>query len=172
MNINVDFLIDSSIKLFSVSFLSFIVGIEREFHSHPGGVITYMLVDLGSCLFTMISIFYNEKHDNAGDPMRVAAQIVSGMGFLGSATIYKSKNYVKGINSAASLWICAAIGMGVGSNMIEFSIITSIMTMILLLFNKYYKQRVYKKRKQKNKKLEDEEKIDIYIDIEDDEDDN
>lgn len=167
MEFDVDNLFDISLKLAIIIFLTFIIGIEREFHSHPGGVITYMLVGIGSCLFTMISINY--KHENS-DPMRVAAQIVSGMGFLGSATIYKSKNYVKGINSAASLWISAANGMAVGSDMIEYGIITSILTMILLVFNKFYKKGVYKKRKQQKNDIENpsyEDNEDMYQDDDD-----
>lgn len=150
MEIDFVFIIDGLIKLGLIIFLSFIVGIEREFHSHPGGVITYMLVGIGSCLFTMISIDYNKRHEVSGDPMRVAAQIVSGMGFLGSATIYKSKKYVKGINSAASLWISAANGMAVGSGMLEYGIITSIFTMILLVINKFYRKYITDRRKPSN----------------------
>lgn len=147
MEIDFVFLGEALLKLTAIIILSFIIGIEREFHSHPGGVTTYMLVGIGSCVFTMISINYTEKNQTNGDPMRVAAQIVSGMGFLGSATIYKSKNYVKGINSAASLWISAANGMAVGSGMSEYAIITSLLTMILLVINKIYKKRIYEKRR-------------------------
>ena len=150
------------------------VGIEREFHSHPGGVTTHMLVGIGSCLFTMVSVDYSKRNGHTGDPMRVAAQIVSGMGFLGSATIYKSQNYVKGINTAASLWISAANGMAVGSDMIEYAIITTLFTMCLLIGNNSYKKYINRKKREKeeqHKKIKQSNDIelqnnceDIYID--------
>lgn len=163
MEIDFVYIFNSSVKLLTITFLSFIVGIEREFHSHPGGVTTYILVGIGSCLFTMISIDYTKRHETEGDPMRVAAQIVSGMGFLGSATIYKSKNYVKGINSAASLWISAANGMAVGSGLIEYAFITSFITMILLVLNRYYRKRMYENRRKR-------EEVDIENQLDDNED--
>ena len=125
---------------------SFIISIEREWHTHPGGICTHTLVGLGSCLFTMISVHLGDKYDayNA-DPARICAQIVSGMGFLGSATIFKSNNYVKGINTAANLWISAAISKAIGANLWEFSIITSLFTILVLFINNRYKKYVYKK---------------------------
>ena len=87
---------------------------------------THILVGLGSCLFTMCSVHISEMYPSATyDPARICAQIVSGMGFLGSATIYKSNNYVKGINTAANLWISAAISMAIGADLWELAIITS-----------------------------------------------
>ena len=114
MDFHVDYIIIMSIKLSLSMLFSFIIAFERELHTHPGGACTHILVGFGSCLFTMISINLRQNFnaDNA-DPARICAQIVSGMGFLGSATIFKSKNYIKGINTAANLWISAAISMGI-----------------------------------------------------------
>ena len=129
--------------------LSFIISVEREMHSHPGGACTHMLVGLGSCLYTMISIHIHEaNHSVEGDPSRICAQIVSGMGFLGSATIFKSQNYVKGINTAANLWISAAISMAIGANLWEFGLATSFFTIIILFINNRYKRYRYKKNNQ------------------------
>ena len=73
---------------------SFVISVEREMHTHPGGICTHTLVGLGSCLFTMISVNLRDKFPaQNSDPARICAQIVSGMGFLGSATIFKSENY-------------------------------------------------------------------------------
>ena len=141
------FLLDATIKLSLTVGLCFIMSLEREWHSHPGGVTTHILVGIGSCLFTMISINYNEKNGTTGDPMRVAAQIVSGIGFLGSATVYKSENYVKGINTAASLWISTAIGMSVAVDMWELGVITSLFTVLIFIINNRYKKYVYKNKK-------------------------
>ena len=127
----------------SVGF-SFIISIERELHSHPGGVCTHILVGLGSCLYTMLSIHIQEKYNsNNGDPARICAQIVSGMGFLGSATIFKSKDYVKGINTAANLWISAAISMSIGADLWEFGLVTAFFVIMVLFLNNGYKKVRY-----------------------------
>jgi len=131
---------------------SFIIGFERELHSHPGGVMTHMLVGLGSCLFTMCSVHITDNYPSINsDPARICAQIVSGMGFLGSATIYKSKNYIKGINTAANLWISAAVSMAIGADLWEFAFITSLGTILVLFANNRYKIIKYVKDKEHRK---------------------
>ena len=144
--INLNLLGLISLKLSISCLLSFIIAFERELHSHPGGACTHILVGFGSCLFTLISIHLKDKYQSIngdGDPARICAQIVSGMGFLGSATIFKSKDYIKGINTAANLWISAAISMGIAADLWEFSIITSLFTVIVLLINNRYKNWRY-----------------------------
>ena len=148
---NVNYIIDATIKL-SISLLfSLIISIERELHSHPGGAATHTLVGLASCLFTMISVKLQDKHNvETADPARICAQIISGMGFLGSATIYKSNNYIKGINTAANLWISAAISMAIGADLWELGLITALFTTFVLLLNACYKRARYGK---KNKRI-------------------
>ena len=132
------------IKLSISTGLSLIIAIERELHSHPGGVATHTLVGFGSCLFTLISIHLKDNYPSQNaDPARICAQIVSGMGFLGSATIFKSENYVKGINTAANLWISAAISMAIAADLWELSLVTSFFTIIVLLINNRYKNWRY-----------------------------
>jgi putative Mg2+ transporter-C (MgtC) family protein len=145
--INLNFLFISLIKSSLSLLFSFILGFERELHSHPGGICTHTLVGLGSCLFTMISVNLKNKYpsDNS-DPARICAQIVSGMGFLGSATIFKSNNYVKGINTAANLWISAAVSMAIGADLWEFGAVISIYTIFILLINAIYKKIRYKNK--------------------------
>mgnify|MGYP001398003485 CR=1 FL=1 len=127
LNFNYEYLIISFIKSSLSVLFSFIIGFERELHSHPGGICTHTLVGLGSCLFTMISVNLRNMYPSPNaDPARICAQIVSGMGFLGSATIFKSNNYVKGINTAANLWISAAISMAIGMGLWEFGLITAL----------------------------------------------
>ncbi len=134
------YIIIAFIKLGISLFLSIIISIERELHSHPGGICTHALVGIGSCLFTMISVHLRDKYNvNNADPARICAQIVSGMGFLGYATIFKSNNYVKGINTAASLWISAAISMAIGSDLWELGFVASFFTLIILFLNNRYK---------------------------------
>jgi len=156
----------SLVKLSISLICSSIISIERELHSHPGGLATHVLVGLGSCLFTMISVNLRDKYESPNaDPARICAQIVSGMGFLGSATIFKSNNYVKGINTAANLWISAAISMAIGADLWELALITSGFTCLVLFVNNRYKKYHYgkKKKTKNNKKILDNDKIEIFI---------
>ena len=146
LNFNYEYLIISFIKSSLSVLFSFIIGFERELHSHPGGICTHTLVGLGSCLFTMISVNLRNMYPSPNaDPARICAQIVSGMGFLGSATIFKSNNYVKGINTAANLWISAAVSMAIGANLWELASVISLYTVFILLINNIYKRIRYKK---------------------------
>lgn len=89
------------------------IGIERERHDHPAGMRTHLLVAVGAATFTVLSI---EAFKAPGaDPGRVAAQIVTGIGFLGAGAILKSGGSIKGLTTAASLWAVAAVGMASGA---------------------------------------------------------
>ena len=148
LTINFNYIFMSLIKCSLSVLFSFIISIERELHTHPGGVCTHTLVGLGSCLYTMISVNLRDKYKSINaDPARICAQIVSGMGFLGSATIFKSNNYVKGINTAANLWISAAMSMAIGADLWEFAFVISIFTVIILTINNRYKKYRYGKKK-------------------------
>lgn len=146
-----DLLLETLIKFLLVLVTTTIMSIERERHSHPGGVVTHVLAGLGACLFTIIS------KEQTGDPARIAANIVSGIGFLGSATIFKSDKFVKGINTAANLWVSAGLGMGIGFGLWELSLLLSIMVSFILFgSNKYYK---VKRKRKREKDKEFNEKI-------------
>ena len=150
-----DYFMEVLFKLFLSTLFSFIIGFEREFHTHPGGICTHTLAGYGSCVFTMISLHIRDNFNSQNaDPARICAQVVSGMGFLGSATIFKSENYVKGINTAANLWISAAVSMAIGAELWEFAFIATIFTTIVLVCNHFYKKHRYKKKIKKNKEIE------------------
>ncbi|MEM2661156.1 MAG: MgtC/SapB family protein, partial [Nitrososphaeria archaeon] len=85
-----------------------IIGLEREITHKPAGLRTHMLVCLGSCIFTIVSLRFGM------DPARVAAGIVTGIGFIGAGTIIAEQGKVVGITTAASLWVTAAIGLTIG----------------------------------------------------------
>ncbi|MCD6470713.1 MgtC/SapB family protein, partial [Candidatus Bathyarchaeota archaeon] len=95
-------LIEFTIRLILSMILGAVIGIEREIHHKPAGIRTHMLVSLGSCLFTVVSIY-----DFNMDPARVAAGIVTGIGFIGAGTIIveREREKIVGITTAASLWI-------------------------------------------------------------------
>jgi putative Mg2+ transporter-C (MgtC) family protein len=110
--------LDLSIRLVIAAVLGLAIGFEREIHGHPAGLRTHMLVALGSALFTVLSIrgFGGDVAGQAPvDPTRIAAQIVSGIGFLGAGAILKDGIVVRGLTTAASLWATAAVGMAAGA---------------------------------------------------------
>ncbi len=97
--------------LILAALLSMLIGLDRERGGHPAGLRTHMLVGVGSCLFTLLSIYAFPGDTSA----RVAANIVVGIGFLGAGTIVKGDNDVKNLTTAASIWSTAAVGMAVGA---------------------------------------------------------
>jgi putative Mg2+ transporter-C (MgtC) family protein len=111
---------DLSVRLLIAAVLGAAVGFEREIHDHPAGMRTHLLVALGSAIFTELSIFgFSSAPAPNGslptDTSRVAAQVVSGIGFLGAGAILKYGTSVRGLTTAASLWATAAVGMACGA---------------------------------------------------------
>jgi putative Mg2+ transporter-C (MgtC) family protein len=107
-------------RLLLAAVLGAAIGIERELHDHPAGMRTHLLVSLGSALFAVISAYGYASifaaHPEVQDsPQRIAAQIVSGIGFLGAGAIIQAGRWVRGLTTAASLWATAAVGLAVGS---------------------------------------------------------
>lgn len=94
-----------------------LIGLEREYSNRPAGFKTHVLVTVGATLMMIISINGVSSLDGVtqGDPYRLAAQVVSGIGFLGAGTIMKTGNSIEGLTTAASLWVCAGIGLAVGT---------------------------------------------------------
>jgi putative Mg2+ transporter-C (MgtC) family protein len=112
--------LELSLRLVLAAVLGGVIGFEREIHQHPAGTRTHLLVSLGAGVFTVLSIAgFNGSPGEAGDvprdPARVAAQIVSGIGFLGAGAILKYGTTIKGLTTAASLWATAAVGMAAGA---------------------------------------------------------
>ncbi len=101
----------TSLQLFFAAFLSALIGMDRERKEHDAGLRTHMLVGTGACLFTVLSYLAFP----GGDPTRIASQILPGIGFLGAGTILKYGRSIKGLTTAASIWITAAVGMAVGT---------------------------------------------------------
>lgn len=108
--------LDIALRLVLSAVLGGVIGIERELNDHPAGMRTHLLVALGSAIFTVLSIFAFQMPPGPDgsirtDPSRIAAQVVSGIGFLGAGAILKYGTTVTGLTTAASLWATAAIGM-------------------------------------------------------------
>ena len=106
------------------------IGIEREYKQKPAGLKTHALICMGSAAITFLSLHIGEITGSAiSDPARIAAQIVSGIGFIGAGTILQSRQIVQGLTTAASLWVVAAIGMLAGASMF---IAATVLTMITI----------------------------------------
>ena len=128
--------LDLSLRLVVAAALGLAVGFEREIHGHPAGLRTHMLVAVGSGLFTVMSAygFSTVAGDLTGtapiDPTRIAAQIVSGIGFLGAGAILKDGIVIRGLTTAASLWATSAVGMAAGAG--EY-LIAAVATAVILV---------------------------------------
>ena len=120
--------IQMTIRLAVAMLLGGLIGIEREYRAKDAGFRTHFLVALGSALFCIVSQFgfgFELK-----DSSRVAAQVVSGIGFLGAGTIIFQKNVVRGLTTAAGLWVTAAIGLACGTGMFIAAVMTTLMVLI------------------------------------------
>lgn len=122
-----------ALRLVLACILAGIVGWEREKIHKPAGLRTHILVALGSCLVTIISAYaYVNFNTINKDPARIAANIVTGIGFLGAGTIMREGLSVKGLTTAASIWVVAAIGMAVGTGMYMSALVTTFLVFLTL----------------------------------------
>ena len=115
------------------------IGIEREYLNKSAGLRTLILICLGSCLYTIFSIALA-----VNTPDRIASNIVTGIGFLGAGVIFKEENRVKGLTTAASIWVTAAIGMGIGGGYYMTSIFGGIAALITLNLLTYVEELIEK----------------------------
>jgi putative Mg2+ transporter-C (MgtC) family protein len=100
------------------------IGLEREIRAHDAGIRTNALVAAGAAMFTMVSVMI-------GDAGRVAAQLVTGIGFIGAGTILKSGRHVKGLTTAATLWVVAGIGMFAGLGQPKMAVVATVVVLVM-----------------------------------------
>ena len=125
---------NSEIVLRIISALVFggIIGLERQYHDKPAGFATNTLICVGSAVFALLSIL--SAYHLGGDPARIAAQIVAGVGFLGAGSILRDGNKISGLTTAAGIWLVAAVGMAVGYGHYFIGAVATISVLILQLF--------------------------------------
>lgn len=130
MMLNVDFML----RLLVAGILGAIIGLDREYRAKEAGYRTHFLVSLGSALIMIVSQYgFQEiikENSVTLDPSRVAAQVVSGIGFIGAGTIILQKQIVRGLTTAAGIWPTAGIGLAVGAGMYAIGIATTVLTLI------------------------------------------
>ncbi|HHU33286.1 MAG: MgtC/SapB family protein [Zhaonellaceae bacterium] len=135
-------------RLFLATVLGGVIGHEREIRHHNAGLRTHMLVSVSSALIGLGSLIIFEQYKNTTtmDPLRVGAQVISGIGFLGAGAILKDGSTVKGLTTAASLWGVAAIGLFVGFGLIIPTLIATFIIYLSLDVLKYYSDYLIKKK--------------------------
>ncbi len=111
-----------------------VIGFERDVHGRAAGLRTHILVSVGASLFTLISINLVSGQGLAGDPGRIAAQVVSGIGFLGAGTIFMAQKKISGLTTAASVWNVACLGLLVGFGYTWMGLFIGTLITIVLLF--------------------------------------
>jgi putative Mg2+ transporter-C (MgtC) family protein len=124
-------------KVLIAGLLGFIVGLERELMGSPAGDRTFSLVSIGSALFTALS-FDVFGAPSGNDPGRVAANILTGVGFLGGGMILKEGGTVRGLTTAAGIWAVAAVGMAVGTERYLLAVLTTLLIMVVFAAERVY----------------------------------
>ena len=146
--------LDIILRLGVATVLGCIIGLERERRVWAAGMRTHMLVSVGSALFMLVSMFgFADALKIPGvmlDPSRVASQVASGIGFLGAGTIIFRRDAVRGLTTAASLWVVAAIGLASGGGLYVAAVATTVLTLIILALLKPLERRLFADRRPKN----------------------
>ena len=166
---NVEFLI----RIGAALGLGFLLGLERELTNKYAGLRTHILVCLGACIFTLISIYGfptfangdNVIVDNSTgirDTGRVAAQVVSGIGFIGAGAVLRNGPMILGLTTAATLWISAAIGMTCGVGLYDVAIIATVASVAVLTLIRIFERRILPSSIKKTKRF----KITVYCETE------
>jgi len=120
------------LRLLVAAGLGAVIGLEREFRQKPAGLRTNILIAVGAALFTAVSIELAAKY-GSGTPDRVAAQVVTGIGFLGGGAILRSGKNIHGMTTAATIWMNAAIGMAAGTGAYAMAAGATFITLVVLL---------------------------------------
>ncbi len=144
---------ETAVVRLAVSFLAgLLVGIEREAHSQPAGMRTHILISIGSTMAMLLSIYIPQTYPGfqGGDPGRIAAQVVTGIGFLGAGAILRFGVNVKGLTTAASIWSMAMLGLAIGAGLFAISavavaIILFSLTVMDLFEKHFFRDKILKK---------------------------
>jgi putative Mg2+ transporter-C (MgtC) family protein len=142
---------EMTLRILSALIIGGLIGLEREWGEHAAGFRTHILVCLGSALIMLLSIygfsaFVGEPIVRA-DPARLAAQVISGIGFLGAGTILRTGTSISGLTTAASLWVVAALGLAVGAGFYYGALLTAVLVLLSLFVLNKFERHFSRKRK-------------------------
>ncbi len=124
-------------KILLAFILGSLIGLEREYHKSPAGLRTYAAIALGACCFGLLSTHCKGTafYTSVVDPSRIAAQIVSGIGFIGAGVIFKSGSTTRGLTTAATIWVTASIGLAVAFGLFSGAVLTTFLVIFILVLN-------------------------------------
>jgi putative Mg2+ transporter-C (MgtC) family protein len=146
---------EAFVRIGAAAGLGGIVGLERELDEKAAGLRTHMLVAVGSALFTLVGAYgFEDFPARSVDPTRIAAQVVTGIGFLGAGLIFRQGFTIRGLTTAASLWLVAAIGMAAGAGFWMGAVITTAVALISLRPLEWMKGRTMPQRAASNMVVE------------------
>ncbi len=133
-------------RLLLTLLLSGLIGLERQVHRRDAGLRTHILVALGSCLIMLTSLYVFDIYKDrvSLDPARIAAGVITGIGFLGAGTIIREPERVRGLTTAASLWVVAGLGLAIGIGFNRVAIYTTALVLIVLHFLRYAEESLAK----------------------------
>jgi len=138
-------------RLVLAALLGGVVGLEREIHGRPAGIRTYLILSLGTALLMVLSeyllVAYHSKYPGLGlqgDPGRIAGQAITGIGFLGAGVIIRYKDTIRGLTTAACVWLVCSVGLAVGAGFYVLGVAVTLLTLIALIGLKAGERRMRK----------------------------
>jgi putative Mg2+ transporter-C (MgtC) family protein len=133
------------IRLVLSVILGGLIGLERQLHRRNAGLRTHILVTLGSCLTMLTSLYVFDIYINkvALDPARIASGVITGIGFLGAGTIIRDREGIRGLTTAASLWLVAGIGLAAGIGFYSAAIAATVLGLIVLFLLRYFEDLIF-----------------------------
>ena len=151
--------LDIVIRIVSALFLGALIGLERELTNKYAGLRTNILVCVGACIFTIISIYGFPIVPTSGeefgtrDTARVAAQVVTGIGFVGGGAVLRHGATILGLTTAATLWIAASVGMACGAGMLGIALFSTVLTLVVLVSARFLERSVLTTSTKNTKRL-------------------
>jgi putative Mg2+ transporter-C (MgtC) family protein len=135
------------LRLFLSLILGGLIGLERQMHRRAAGLRTHILVCIGSCLIMLTSMYVFDIYKGVSglDPTRIASGVITGIGFLGAGAIIQAREGIKGLTTAASLWVVAGIGLAAGCGFYSASFFTTALSLIVLLFLGHMEKEIFGK---------------------------
>jgi putative Mg2+ transporter-C (MgtC) family protein len=135
----------TAFRLFVSFILGGLIGLEREWHRQSAGLRTHIVISLGATMLTLLSLYIPQTYmrSQGGDPGRIAAQVISGIGFLGGGAIFRLGANVRGLTTAASIWVVAGIGMVVGAGMYDAALIGTGLVLFALFVMVPFEKKVF-----------------------------
>lgn len=145
-----------ALRVVAAALLGGIMGWERGLKNRAAGLRTYMLVCVGSCLIMLTNQFIFQSYGRVGDPVRMGAQVVSGIGFLGAGTIIVTRRHqIKGLTTAAGLWTAAGVGLALGIGFYEAAVFGALTVLIVMTLMQRMDSKMHRKTRS----------LDIYFEV-------